>query len=132
MAEKSTQDILKNLGINEETFRSDLDVYTRRIDPFASTGLDENYFAEAKEFDQSFLADLGTGLFNSLVMDTGEGIGNLLPTMYFASPGTKMAEDAYKAAGMENVLFIPIFAAPKPPITIPPTKPIPSPIPLAT
>ena len=100
--EKSFDNFLKERGLNDEIVRSELDEYVRRRNPMASTGLDENYFLEAKEFDQGFLADVGTGLFNSLVMDTGEGIANLLPTMYFAQPQTYVANEIAKKAGIEN------------------------------
>jgi len=49
--------------------------------PLESTGLEQTYTPDSHEFDQGFLNDLGSGIWNSLVIGGGEGVANLIPTV---------------------------------------------------
>ena len=49
--------------------------------PLESTGVESGYEPELHEYDQGFFADATAGLYNSLVLDLGEGIANLVPTV---------------------------------------------------
>ena len=77
----AAEGIANELGISKELARGNINTVTSREAPFEATGLEDTYQFEDKVFEQSFLADFGAGLFNGLVIDTGEGLANLVPTV---------------------------------------------------
>jgi hypothetical protein len=72
-------------GIDVNSFKSNLDYTMSKEVPLEDTGLQEDYEVEDVEFEQNFLSDLGSAFANSLVLDTGEGLANLIPTIAQAS-----------------------------------------------
>jgi len=72
MAKKiDVRKFLQEEGINSNEFAQSLDKVYRHSDPFAETGLsgEEIDFKLAKEYDQGWLADVGAGLANSLILE---------------------------------------------------------------
>ena len=86
-----------NIDVN--SFKSNLDHTKRKQSPLEDTGLQEDYEVEDAQFEQNFLSDLGSSFANSLILDTGEGLANLAPTIVQAAGGDFEFVDSWK----ENV-----------------------------
>jgi len=79
--EELADKIMADGGNNAQSFEASTRNVISNIDPFSTSGFEQEYTPEQHEFDQGLFADATSGLYNSLVIDLGEGITNLIPTI---------------------------------------------------
>ena len=71
----------EKLGLDANTQRLATRQALSHQDKFSPTGLEEQYVPEKKKFDQGFLEDAAAGIYNGLIIQGGEGLANLVPTV---------------------------------------------------
>jgi len=77
----SMEKTFEKLGLDVNTQREATHQALSHQDKFSPTGLEEQYVPDKHRFDQGFLLDAAAGVYNGLIVQGGEGVANLVPTV---------------------------------------------------